>query len=154
MAYYRGGEIKVWDILAVSPKFPENLNEFRLQLRNVAQDHLFALHARELGMQNEPELRKRIDQIRKQTLRMILYQHKVKERARDLFESTGKDSLSSLPGNLFKIQEIVRKEFEDSLRIMYKLKFNTDNFESALQLAKVKKEQLLARRKNSKQGKE
>lgn len=143
VANYESGEITIGDVLKTAPAAQKSLAGFRAQLMNLAQDRLFALQARLLGYEHDPEVKKHLTQLRKQYLRTYLYQKKVKIPSKELFKTAGNDTLNSLPKNLFKIEEIVRKKFEDELRLTYGFKIINENIPAALALARARKDQFL-----------
>jgi hypothetical protein len=138
---FDGGVIRVAEIFEDSKKAPSNMFEFNERLNSISQEHVLALHARDLGIQNKPEVSPKLQEMKESLLRFTLHQRMVKDKA-----IAKLDSLQRLPGNessmdRFGIEKELREELEIELQDKYRLEFLKDNFGPALKVAREKKEE-------------
>jgi parvulin-like peptidyl-prolyl isomerase len=141
IANYDGGYILLSDLFADRKKAPTNREEFFKRFNSISQQHLFAKHAREINLHKDVELSKQLDKMKKSLLRTILYQREVKDKV--------EETLSTLVGLQSKdkvrkraeIENNLRTEFENKMKLKYDFSFEEGNFSKALRLASIKKEE-------------
>ena len=146
LATFDNGSIQVEELFEDRRREPTTMAEFRDELRKKSNLHILSLRARELGMQNIPEVAEQIKKIRDDLLKTILLKRDIKDKAR-----AAVDSLSELPkGNqnkesLRKLQFDKERELqlklEEDLKSKYHFEYLPENFNQALREATKRKEQ-------------
>ena len=148
VATYDGGSIKIAELFENKKRAPSVMHDFNELLQSIAEQHLFAKHAYEVGLVDEPEIQKQFAEAHASHMRTILYQREVKNRVPVLLESflraeTGVMNASELGEyKLRKSSELERglkSDFELAMKSKYNFKYKTDNFKNALAAAKAKK---------------
>ncbi len=139
IAKYDGGTIKVKDLFTDRKRSPTNKQEFIKRLINIAQQHLFTKYAKEIGLQNEPELKEQLNQMKSSLLRSILYKKMVKDKVEEQLNLEANLHGADKAKRKRELENSLRTEFENKLKTKYNFKFNTDNFSSALEVALKKK---------------
>ncbi len=96
IASYDSGSVKAGDLFADRKKSPTTKFEFFKRFESISQQHLFAKHAIELDLQNNPDLADQLNDMKTSLLRTILYQRKVKDKVQEALSS---DSGSEIYGS-------------------------------------------------------
>jgi foldase protein PrsA len=148
IAKYDTGNIMVEDLFTNRKRSPTNKQEFIKRLKNIAQQHLFAKYAKEINLQNEPELKEQLDQMKTSLLRTILYQKMVKDKVQELLDSEVNLKGAEKVRKKTEFEKKLRTEFENKLKTKFQFKFETQNFKNALEIALQKKK--LQNEKNKK----
>jgi hypothetical protein len=148
IAKYDTGNIMVEDLFTNRKRSPTNKQEFIKRLKNIAQQHLFAKYAKEINLQNEPELKEQLDQMKTSLLRTILYQKMVKDKVQELLDSEVNLKGAEKVRKKTEFEKKLRTEFENKLKTKFQFKFETQNFKNALEIALQKKK--LQNQKNKK----
>ncbi len=146
IAEYKNNTISIGDLFATRKRLPSNKKEFNQQFKNIAQQHLFSTHAKELNFQNEPKIKSQLSSVQNTALRLVLIQRvindKVKEQMslRSDINGTNKVKIKS------EYEKTITTEFENKLKSKYKFKFEESNFSEALKVAlQAKEKQTLER---------
>ncbi len=148
VAVYDGGNITIGDIFSDREKSPQDMWEFRNRLYDIAQERLFALDAKKRGYENFPQVKKRLETIRRGLLRQAIYEKSVMSKVATDLDSiqvsrAKKLSQSALSDLITKkrpeLEELYRGQFEDKLIKKYHFKYLQKNFKQALNLAKKRK---------------
>lgn len=139
LAEFDGGEIKAYRIFENEKKAPDTMHGLRERLLYLSQQAVFAAHARDLGMHENPEIAKQLEQMKNSVLHSILYHKAVKQKAEAMIaalESTKPDSQKQY----FDIEKNIKNQFEAELKDKYHFEYNPENFSIALEKARDKKE--------------
>ena len=132
------------DIYADKKKRPTDKFDFRLRLNALAQEKLFALHARELDIHKENEVIDELQNIYDSQLRNELYHQEVKIKADNKIELISDEEIKQL--SRFELRRLhldIEKDFrqllEAEMKEKFKLEINDHQMENALQIALRKK---------------
>lgn len=141
IASYNGGFILVDDLFADSKKAPTNKSEFYIRLGSISQQHIFAKHAKEINIQNIPDLKNQIDLMKTSLLSSILYKKFVKDPTEEQLVSLKGNENFNIVKKRTEIEKKLREEFEAKLNSKFNFQFVSSNFDEALKIAKEKKEE-------------
>ncbi len=160
IAAYDGGSIIAFELFAQRKRAPDNISEFDKKLSTIAQQHILARRARDLGFQNSPEMKLQIKNMQHSLLRTILYEQVVKEKAQTIVDSLQivkqtemrADKLKAfLQKKRFELEKDFKTKFENKMKDKYNFEFVKKNFNQALENAfKQKEKQNLERSENKK----
>lgn len=148
LASYKNGSISVSELFKDRKRAPDNMHDFNDRLTAISQQHILAQHARELGIQNTPEMKKQIEDLQNSILRSIFYQKVVKDKAQAMVDSIREiqgdeikpDELKSfIQKKRFEFEKKLKAEFEEKMKAKYQFEFVTKNFRNALDEAHKRK---------------
>ncbi|KAA3616347.1 MAG: hypothetical protein DWQ05_11465 [Calditrichaeota bacterium] len=154
LATFDGGEVKVADIFADAKKAPENISGFNKKLMSLIEQHVLALHARELNFQEIPEIKSQLINIREELLRSLLYKNAVKDKIAAQLQLANQNNESGKQKNNFDIERELREKFESMVEKKYNFKFVNGSFGPALTEARRLKEIQVAEKKAADKNKE
>jgi len=146
IATYDSGAIRLYELFAQRSKAPANRYELRERLSVIAQQHLLAQHAKELGYGDDPEVKQDIDKVRDSLLGTYLLEYYVDERAEALGDSLGPGSIPDRKTASPQYKQRLKREMEENLKLKYNLQFVTENFAKAMESAAEKKRQITAQK--------
>ncbi len=129
---YDGGAILLGDLFANSKKSPINKIEFTKRLGSISEEHIFALDAKEINLQNIDEMPEQLESMRISLLRAILFQKKVEEKVKIKLKEL---NITKNPGKRTELKNKYRSEYEDYLKTKYNFSFKEENFEVSIKLA-------------------
>lgn len=161
IASYNGGSIKVFELFAQRKRAPDNISEFDKKLTTIAQQHILARRARDLGLQNSSEMRHQIKNMQHSLLRTILYEQVVKEKVQTIVDSLRRANESEMKAEKlnsflqkkrFDHEREIKTNFENMMKQKYNFEFVKKNFNHALENAIVQKEHQNLERSENKKG--
>ncbi|RLD65475.1 MAG: hypothetical protein DRI84_06750 [Bacteroidetes bacterium] len=135
---YDGGAILLGDLFANSKKSPINKIEFTKRLGSISEEHIFALDAKEINLQNIDEMPEQLESMRISLLRAILFQKKVEEKVKIKLKEL---NITKNPGKRTELKNKYRSEYEDYLKTKYNFSFKKENFATSIKLAIEKKKE-------------
>ncbi|MBN1482840.1 hypothetical protein EH223_13065 [candidate division KSB1 bacterium] len=145
IATYDGGALKLYEIFEEKNREPGNKLEFEERLETIAQRHLLSKHAIELGYQDQPDIKEKMQDVRESLLRSYLHRRNVIDVAKvrmDAIEEQERLSGTQAEPDRFRrvsMERQVREEFEEELKSKYDLQFVSKNFGDALKQAEQRK---------------
>ncbi len=158
IATYDLGTIKVFELFAQRKRAPDNVEAFEEKLESIAQQHILACRAKDLGLHNSEEMKQQAEKMRHSLLRTIYTEKEIKEKVQVILDSLINEKAKEIKGA--KLKEYLQKkrtelnqEFKSNIEVQlkekYDFKFIEKNFTKALDVARKKKEKLnLERSKN------
>ena len=161
LASYDGGQITVKDVFADRKKRPEDVWEFWKRMDFLAQQKLFARDARQKGYDKLPEFDQEREAIFKALLREKIIQQEIKNYVQTKLDSVRKvqvENLSPEDLKLFlvkkrtELENKYRSAFENKMKKKYHFQYVTENFATALSVAKKRKQEYVKQNEKQKQA--
>lgn len=146
LATFDNGSILVSELFEDRRKAPHTMLEFRDRLEKKSKERILAQHARELGIQNMPDVAEQIKKIKDDLLKTYLLKREIKDKVQALVDSLNQLSNSdqqqeSLRKTRFDRERELQLKLEEDLKNKYHFEFLPENFNQALREATKRKEQ-------------
>ncbi len=148
LATFNGGSIKVSDLFENPKKAPINMDEFKRHLKRRAQEHLYSIHAREIGLDDTEKIKIQLLDMENTLLQILIGKKEIKDKAQIKLDSLKVAEMETIDPakrksyfqqKYFEIERGIRANFENQLKDKYAFKYITNNFKAALAEATVKK---------------
>lgn len=136
IATYDDGEIKMYEFFEEKNREPGNELEFMDRYKLIRERHLLAKHAVELGYENSPEIKEKMEDVRISLLRSFLHRTEVVDKAL-VAKNIVKDDSSAFQEAAVRRQ--LKEELEQDMKQKYNFTFVIGNFKQALKIAGERK---------------
>ncbi len=141
LATYDNGVIRTYELFEEKNRAPGNLLEFNERFDLASQRHLLSKHAEELGYAELPEVKEKMQNVRKSLIRSILHRREVLDKAKNLMDFVEQqDSVLNTSDQFRRVstERRIREQFEQQLKSSYEFKFIPRNFGQAIEKAERK----------------
>jgi hypothetical protein len=139
LATYDGGDIKLYELFEEKNRKPDNKYEFIEQFDRIAERHILAKHAEELGYSNEPEYKTKMKDVRVSLLRSFFHRKEVVEKAREIVLVANQKGEQTEQFQEAAEQRQLKEQLEKNIKEKYNFSYVKANFKQALKIAKEKK---------------
>jgi hypothetical protein len=148
VATYQGGSIKASEFFLNPKKAPINMYEFKDDLASVSPSHIFALEAKKIGIDKNPEIMGKIEKMQESIIRNLFYQVKVRDKAQMMADSVKSEAVknnilytkSDMQKKYYTFETELKTDLEQKIKEKYNFKFMTSKFAQALEEASRRKE--------------
>jgi len=150
LARYDGGAISVAELFEDRKREPEYMREFDDRFTEIAEQHLLAKHALELGLQNDAEIVAQIALMKESLLRSNLMQQMIMNQVEAKVDSLksalasqlkSEELKSTITKKRFEIEKELKQQFDAEMMEKYRFRFVVKNFPSSLEKARLRKEE-------------